>query len=139
MDMLSATMNQEKYPESFLAIKFEDLVSSPECVLKSISKFLGIEFDPVMLVPSVFGVGYSGNSHDANSIIGVSSSKVGAWRSRVSERSIKIIEYWLAKEMDVWGYQLEFSEAQSHKEFSSFYEQYNSRYFYSDSFVMEEG
>ena len=139
MDMLSAAMNQEKYPESFLAIKFEDLVSSPERVLKSISKFLGIEFDPAMLVPSVFGVGYTGNSHDSNSIIGVSSSKVGAWRSRVSESSIKIIEYWLAKEMDVWGYQLEFSETQSHKEFSRFYEQYNSRYFYSDSFVMEQG
>lgn len=138
MDMLSAAMNQEKYPDSFLAIKFEDLVCSPENVLKSISKFLGIEFDPVMLVPSVLGVDYRGNSYDANNIIGISSSKVGAWRTRVSERNIKIIEYWLAKEMNTWGYQLEFSEAQSHKEFSSFYEQYNSRYFYNDSFVIKE-
>lgn len=44
--------NKEKYRDSVCLIKFEDLVSKTEAVMRYLADFLGIEFDDILLVPT---------------------------------------------------------------------------------------
>ena len=44
--------NKEKYGDSVCLIKFEDLVSKTEAVMRYLADFLGIEFDDILLIPT---------------------------------------------------------------------------------------
>lgn len=134
MDLLSAKINRENYPESFLAIRFEDLVNDTETVMKNISEFLNIEFSVNMLTPETYGVPYRGNNFDGNKFNGLSNKNIGTWSNRVPDSSVKVIEYWIGDIMKYWGYGLDFCYSDSQSEFLSFYERYNCKYFYHDSF-----
>jgi hypothetical protein len=45
--------NKKKYGDSVCLIKFEDLVSKTEAVMRYLTGFLGIEFDDILLVPTL--------------------------------------------------------------------------------------
>jgi len=137
MDLLAAKVNQEKFPESFLAIRFEDLVTDPRETMMKVSSFLGIEFNETMLIPEVNGIGYKGNNFEGKVFSGISNRSVGAWKTRIPEASAKTIEYWMADVMEYWGYECEFELLDRQAEFSRFYELYNCKYFYHDAFQVE--
>jgi hypothetical protein len=44
--------NKERYGDRVCIIKFEDLVSKTEAVMRYLAEFLGIEFDDILLVPT---------------------------------------------------------------------------------------
>lgn len=134
MDMIAARINAELHPGAFLPIRFEDLVMSPETVLVRACKFLGWDFLDSMLSPTVLGQMTAGNSHEGKRFTGISNENTGAWRKRISEDETKVIEYWCEREMLDWGYPLEFDAIERQKAFAAFYEWYNCRYFFSDSF-----
>ena len=134
MDLLSSKINQKKYPESFLAIQFEDLVSDTQTVMNRVANFLEIEFSPAMLKPETNGKIYTGNNFEGSKFSGVSSKNVGMWKERITIESVKTIEYWMGDIMNYWGYTSEFNLTDSQIEFSKFYEKYNCEYFYHDSF-----
>lgn len=134
MDLIAACLHQKNHPESFLAIRFEDLVSEPEKIMAQVASFLEIDFDERLLIPEINGSVYAGNCFDDKVFSGISSRNVGSWKSRISESSAKVIEYWLGDVMQDWGYAREFSEMESQSEFAKFYELYNCKHFYHDSF-----
>jgi hypothetical protein len=133
MDLIAAKQNQQRYPESFLAIRFEDLMVQPEETMRKVAGFLDIEYVDSMLVPTILGQPYSGNSHDGKVFSGLSTQNVGNWSRRISNDEAMIIEYWLADVMELWDYELNFEYADSQSSFSKFYEMYNCKYFYHDS------
>ena len=135
MDMISARLNSERSPENFLAVRFEDIVADPKPPLARVCEFLGWEFSESMLLPTVLGSKNEGNSHEGKRFSGISSENAGAWRSRISEEEAKIVEYWCEREMQDWGYELAFDAVERQKAFATFYEWYNSRYFFFDSFA----
>ena len=47
--------NKEKYVDRVCLIKFEDLLSKTEAVMRYLANFLGIEFDDILLVPTFNG------------------------------------------------------------------------------------
>jgi len=134
MDLTSAKINQENYPNSFMAIRFEDLVRDTKTTMKNVSNFLNIDFEDNMLSPNISGKSYNGNSFEGKVFSGISSQNIGKWKERISIEQAKVIEYWMADVMSFWHYNLEFSCASSQIEFSKFYEKYNCKYFYHDSF-----
>ena len=134
MDLISAKINQENYPDSFMAIRFEDLVKDTRATMKSVSNFLNIDFEESMLSPDISGKSYKGNNFSGISFSGISNQNIGKWRTRIAIDSVKVIEYWMVDVMDYWNYDLEFSQICSQAEFSKFYEKYNCEYFYHDSF-----
>ena len=135
MDLTSAKINQENYPNSFMAVRFEDLVKDTRATMESISNFLSIDFEESMLSPDISGKSYKGNNFEGLMFSGVSDQNIGKWKARISIESAKVIEYWMADVMDYWNYDLEFSLVDSQIEFSKFYEKYNCEYFYHDSFA----
>jgi hypothetical protein len=44
-----ARRNLKKYPQQYLAVRFEDMVQAPEATLKAICQFIGEEYVPEML------------------------------------------------------------------------------------------
>jgi hypothetical protein len=134
MDLTSAKINQENYPNSFMAIRFEDLVKDTMVTMRSISNFLNIDFEEIMLSPDISGKSYKGNNFEGVSFSGISNQNIGKWKARITIESAKVIEYWMADVMGYWNYDLEYSQICSQVEFSKFYEKYNCEYFYHDSF-----
>ena len=49
---LSTLENKEKYGYQVCVIRFEDLVSKTEPVMRYLAKFLGLGFDPILLTPT---------------------------------------------------------------------------------------
>jgi len=135
MDMISARLNTTRHPESFLALRFEDIVADPKPPLSRACAFLGWEYSDTMLSPTILGSKNEGNSHEGKRFSGISGENAGAWRSRISEDEAKIVEYWCEREMLDWGYEPAFDALERQKAFAAFYEWYNSRYFFADSFA----
>ncbi|TAL12162.1 MAG: sulfotransferase [Nitrospirae bacterium] len=134
MDFLSAEVNLKQFPKDFMAVKFEDLIVSPLEVMKNVCEFIGIQFTESLLIPTLVGREYKGNSYDKKKFSGISGENLGKWHERISGHEAMIIEYWLGDVMDQWGYPKAFSSVESQKAFSEFYNWYNCKYFFSDNF-----
>ena len=134
MDLKSSIINTINYPESFLAIKFENLIQNPKKEMKKVCKFLNIKFDISMIRPTFFGKPYFGNSHEGKKFRGISKSNLSQWKKRISPEEAMIIEFWLKDVMKDWNYKLNFSFTQSESNFFKFYNWYNANYFFNDPF-----
>lgn len=134
MDLKSAMTNQEYYPSDFMAVKFEELVSDTERVMRSISDFLSIGFHDTLITPTSFGENYHGNNFEGVKFAGLGSVNVNRWPERITENEAGILEYWLADLMNYWGYELRVDKQRAQSFFAEFYEWYNTKYFYKDSF-----
>jgi hypothetical protein len=135
MDLLSAKNNQLEFESDFMALKFEELTSNAWDIMQSVARFLEIDFSDTLLEPTVLDTNYKGNSHEGIIFKGLSAENVGKWSLRITEDEAKIIEYWLLDVMQHWGYETKYSINDAEKCFADFYNWYNSRYFYRDSFV----
>ncbi|MCF7981571.1 MAG: sulfotransferase [Pseudomonadales bacterium] len=138
MDLLSAKINVARNVKNYHALKFEDLTLQPESTMRQISSILDIKFSSILLEPTFFGIPYRGNSHEGKVFQGISNASIGKWTTRISLEESQIIEFWLQDEMEYWGYDLKSPVSDSHDAFATFYNLYNTRYFYNDSFSSEE-
>ncbi|GAB1261939.1 sulfotransferase [Aurantivibrio plasticivorans] len=134
MDLLSAKICAEFSPQHFMNVKFENLVCDAEASIKKCCNFLGVDFQSSLLIPTVSGIPYEGNSHDGISFKGLSSENVGQWKHRISQEEAMIVEFWMENEMKSFGYELSFSHQDSLAAYSEFYQWLNTRYFFSDRF-----
>jgi hypothetical protein len=95
--------------DNYLPIRYEDLVISPEKILKKICDFLGIHFNPIMLDYSQYRAGdkqaWRGNiaSRQFNCI---DSSSAARWREIISGDDVFLCEFLCAREMKSIGYEL---------------------------------
>jgi hypothetical protein len=138
MDLMAAKLYEKEFPVNFFTLKFEDLTNQAEYEMKRITRFAAIEFDACLLQPTVFGKPYAGNSHDGNIFRNISNQNVGKWKERISEFEAQVIEFWLGDDMERWGYQRSFSVKKCAESFAEFYQWYNCRYFFSDSFSSKD-
>lgn len=134
MDLISAMIGQKEYPNDFLAIRFEDLVNETDEIMQNVANFLNIKFDKGLLTPTKFGIAYKGNSLEGKVFSGLSDKNIGEWPSRISNEEAQIIEYWMHDAMRHWNYELKFPLIESQEKYSEFYNWYNAKFFYSDSF-----
>jgi hypothetical protein len=137
MDLLAAYKLNEQKNDWFFSLRFEDLSNQTEKNLKVLSSFCNIDFDPILLEPTLLGDSFSGNSHEGKRFTGVSSANIGRWRERISHFEAAVIELWMQDVMDRWGYNREITSVDAMNAFSEFYNWYNCRYFYHDSFTEE--
>lgn len=97
----------------FLEVRYEDLVISPDQVLRDICTFLGEPYDPDMLT-------YSDSAGDVvpteslkwhrNSIRPPDPSKLGQWKSRLPKSERIIFEQIAGDALDLFGYEREHLE-----------------------------
>jgi len=134
MDLLVAKQLISATAPWFTTVRFEDLVSSPGKEMRRLAEFCGIQFDSVLEHPTLLGEPYGGNSHEGKHLSGISNANVGRWTERISEFEVGVIEFWMSDVMKTWGYPITIESKEAVDAFSEFYNWYNCRYFYYDSF-----
>ena len=91
---------------SGLFVQFEQLVSEPSTVMKSVCDYLGIEFDPeVLLAPTKIGQSWGGNSAAQIAFSQVSAEPASRWEHELSEDEIGWVEWHCRDLMPEFGYE----------------------------------
>lgn len=115
----------ETFPNTFLTIKYETLVSSPEGSTRQICKFLGVDWDPVMLDVSSFR-SEMGKTWEPNSsfekLQGFDSNAINIWRSRLPSQEHAVMEYLCGDLLEQEGYERNFDSEQQQAMFSTYTE-----------------
>lgn len=105
--MRAARRNQKRYPNNYMIVKFEDLASNPEEVLREVCAFIGEEYTPAML--TMQGAAdhrdKGGNSSFGQIKPGViSKSPIGRYRTVLSNPEIAFIQLFAGRDMQALGY-----------------------------------
>ena len=134
MDLLSGLNLSKREKNIFKLVKFEDLCKRPEFNMKKIARFCGIVYNKTLLQPKIFKEDYYGNNHKGKKMDGISKDNIGRWQKRISKYEAGVIEYWLGDIMEKLNYRRKLQSKFSMDCFSKFYQWYNFKYFYYDSF-----
>lgn len=95
----------KRHSELFHLVKYEDLVSTNEEVMKSIYEFLEIEFSP-SLSPEYAAsfLGVDGEEHHKGISDTINSNSIGKWKSELDSETVRQIEGQLKPLMKAFGY-----------------------------------
>lgn len=93
-----------RYPDRALLVRYEDLVVAPERTTRGVAAFLGVEWTPGMVAPTVAGRRWEGNSMFDEAHRRVSDSPIGRHWSRLSRWQRWILERGLASEFRRFGW-----------------------------------
>jgi hypothetical protein len=94
----------QKRPDSYLLVRYEDLVQNTAGILERVCQFIGIELLPVMLEPTRAGKLWGGNSAYDKRFGGVSAESVNQWKKELTENEIWWIEMHCREGMQIAGY-----------------------------------
>ena len=97
-----SVLGQERY----LKIRYEDLVTDWDQTSRKITTFLGIDYDPIMAVPTVNGVVWPGNNFEGKTFSAIDASSVSSWQERTDRKDVAVIEAVLGSLMEDEGYSL---------------------------------
>lgn len=111
---------KQQYPDDVLEIRYEDLVIAPEVTLRSVTDFLGLNFDEAMLRYHETGLqeyakhqAYYQQTHERISKP-PSPDRIEAWREKLDSPQIEVIEAICGDLMQELGYQKDFETPQLH-------------------------
>lgn len=90
-----ARKHGHRYPGRYLALRYEDLVSRPEEILKVVCDLAGLEFSTAMFE----------TSRADSEPIRVHTESIGRFRQDLSASEIRFIERVAGAEMRLWGYE----------------------------------
>jgi len=105
---------KDEYPERLLSVKYEDLVTAPELIMKKICGHLNIGFESAMLefFKKEAGSGFlpeeAMNKYHSSLFNPLSTSKVNAWESKLSNQEVKIADMMVGKSAELAGYKRKF-------------------------------
>ena len=77
------------FPASFLRVRYEDLVESPEAELGRLCRFLGVQFVPEMLVGRLATPAPSWHPHRNKPVL---ESLAGFWRHEMSPKDVELVD-----------------------------------------------
>ena len=102
----SAQSFGSKIKENYIEIRYEELVTKPEEVIKYTCDFLDIDYDSKMLdhTKQVKKLGDTDKEHHSNLSKPISSDSVGKWRNNLSESDQESITKLLHKHLQRLGY-----------------------------------
>ncbi|MDH3942538.1 MAG: sulfotransferase [Anaerolineae bacterium] len=98
--------NRARFGEdSYLILRYEDLVQSPEDVLRSVCSYMDIDFEAELTTPVRAGESWRGNSMFDQDFAAISTSPVGRWRQQLDPSDADVIEAMAAPQMRILDYQ----------------------------------
>ena len=91
---------------SVLAVPYEQLVLDTAATMKSVCDFLGVTYDPaVVLTPTKAGKFWAGNSAAETEFSSISVDPLMRWRSELSQDEIGWVEWHCRELMPAFGYE----------------------------------
>ena len=98
---------QKKYgPEQYLVLRYEQLIQSPDDVLRAICQFIGISDHPTLKMPTRSGKAWGGNSMFGEQFKHISSSPDGRWKESMSIDDLVLMEGLARSCMHSMNYEL---------------------------------
>ncbi len=82
---------QRIYPDKFYILIYDDLLKDSQNELKKLSQFLGINYDPVLLKPSIMNEIWKGNSWNKHQFTQISKAPLDEWKKDISGGEIRLI------------------------------------------------
>ena len=92
--------------DRYWVLRYEQLIQSPEEVLKAICQFLGILDQPSLKMPTRGGKAWQGNSMFADQFKRISASPGGRWKKSMSVDDLVLLEGLTRSDMLRTGYEL---------------------------------
>jgi hypothetical protein len=87
----------------FCRVRYEDVVAEPEQAMRQLSEFIGEQYDPAMLSNARVSTAdqpWFSRSHDA-----LSKDRLGAWRGKLTDEDVRLIEAGAGPLMERLGYE----------------------------------
>lgn len=93
-----------RYPAALFRLRYEDLASDPERVVRRLCEFLDLAFEPAML-----DVGWSNTTARSGTgkTAGIDRSAVGKWQNKLSPDVVSLCQMLNGREMADLGYDLQ--------------------------------
>ena len=89
-----------RYPDSYLLLRFEDLVRDPVATAERLAAFLGVAFDPAMLEQVVLNSSFAGGGRAA----GIDVGTVDRWRGHLGRRELALFARFCGADLAEFGY-----------------------------------
>jgi hypothetical protein len=93
---------RKKYASRLFSVRYEDLVSGPERIVRRICDFAGMPFEPEMLNVTT----QNSAADPADKPEGIVTTSVGRWRKVLSPAETAVIQWRAQKEMKSLGYEI---------------------------------
>jgi hypothetical protein len=90
------------YPERFYILVYDDLIMNPEQEMRNLCRFLDIDFDPVLLRPTIHGTPWGGNSWSNESFTAIDSKPLHQWKKEISKREIRLLNKHFGSLIDTY-------------------------------------
>jgi len=129
-DLLSTHYNRKH--KNFTFINYENLVMSPEKIMRKLCLFLNIRFDNALVNPTLGIKKFRGNNFDYK-INGINKKNRNNWKNRITAEEQHIIEFYCSDVMKMFNYKTSKNLKKLKLDFSRFNDDINSRYFFVDS------
>lgn len=101
---------RRKLPENkLLTVRYEDMVSQPEVIMKKVCEYIGEDFDAQML-----DINFS-NSSDQKSQTGIYARSVSSWKGKLSSEEVWIAQRLGGQQMQSFGYSIELVKVNAFK------------------------
>jgi len=121
--------------DRYRTLRFEDLVAEPRATMAVVAEWIGIDFEPSLLQPTLAGKPTRGNNYDNVAMFEISAGNVGRWRRRIPPEEAALIEFLLAEQMDGFGYAREFDMKDHLAILDDYYKWLNYTYLFFDRFA----
>jgi hypothetical protein len=99
---LTAPRNADRAEIERMIVQYESLVTDPPGTVRSVCDFLGISYEPQMLVPEPHPPARRPWMRAAQQAI--TTKSVGSWRVELSNEQVRLIEWLCAPQMRSHGY-----------------------------------
>lgn len=106
------------FPESFKVVVFDDILMNPEGVMREVAEFVGIEFTDALVMPTLNGRVWGGNSMLTDKEFnGIDKGPLTHWKSSITSGEIKLINTHFQWVIERFGFELERSDASFYRPF----------------------
>jgi hypothetical protein len=94
-----------RWPAAVCTLRYEDLVREPEATTRQVASHFGIEWSEDLMVPTMRGADWRGNSSYEQPIVGISDRSIGQYEKELDARAIAQVEGLLGPRMTRRGYE----------------------------------
>jgi hypothetical protein len=98
----SALINSSQYK----VVIYEDLITQPRKTMEELAAFAGIDFQEVLLMPTIFGEVWRGNSTSGVSFTGVSDLNLEKWKKDITKYEVEIVNELFPHVLRDYGFEV---------------------------------
>ncbi len=91
-------------PGRYRVVRYEDLILEPAATLQGLCSFLEIDWEPVLMAPTLLGRPWFGNSMFTDRLDGISTLPLEHWRADLSPLEVALVNRFFAAPLVRYGY-----------------------------------